>query len=314
MSRRPQNLDIGGANAPPQGGTGSLTPGGKPNFYMDLPSPRVGEVPPALSPLDAFALHSRVLARKLEESTKTGRRLSRLPHHELQTELAKRPDFFRGISSGSETWSETPEEFEDEDEDNRDQFSPTQPQTEFRPVSQYPFLGNVKNEDDERPESVAQSDFATQTHMPQSRLGRDDDHGYFGIKVPRSSSPEQFENQVSKAEGVSPALPSLTSSVDSIQSSQPRTLTNESASSRAYQGGLAPPRSPLRPGTARSVASIRSVIDSAEEDNGSPVVSESTRKHSKSSAASNPLSPLSPEFPPVSRSPSAMSELSLIHI
>ncbi|KAK6841937.1 hypothetical protein PG987_002797 [Apiospora arundinis] len=47
-----------------------------------LRSPRLhvaGEVPPALSPLDAFAAQSRLLAKQLEESNKQGRRMSRLP-------------------------------------------------------------------------------------------------------------------------------------------------------------------------------------------------------------------------------------------
>ena len=70
---------------------------------MDLPSPRAGEIPPALSPLDAFALHSRALARKLEESDKAGRRMSRLPHQDIADELAKRPGYFRSVSSGVES-------------------------------------------------------------------------------------------------------------------------------------------------------------------------------------------------------------------
>lgn len=314
MARRPQDLDISGANAAFGGnasnttqGRGRLTPR-RPNFSMDLPSPRVGEVPPALSPLDAFALHSRALARKLEESTRAGRRLSRLPHHEIQTELAKRPGYFRALSNESDATSSdhADDAAEDEEEDIRN-FIQTSP-PENRPVSQYPFFGNAATDRFSRPPSTA-----IQKPPPPPQLRENDDPGYFGIQVPRSSSPEPFDAQPSKIAAASPALPSLTSSIDSLGSSQPRTLTNESSASKAYQGGLAPP-SPLHPRSARSIASIRSVIDSAEEDNGSATGFERVRKSSKNSGVSgmsNPNSPLSPDFMPISRSPSAMSDLSM---
>src|SRR4051794_25079203 len=68
-----------------------------------LKSPRLhvaGEAPPELSPLDAFALQSRILAKQLEESSRTGRRVSRLPP--LTTEsplvLQGRSDYFRSMS------------------------------------------------------------------------------------------------------------------------------------------------------------------------------------------------------------------------
>lgn len=309
MAKRPQHLDISGANAPMgPAGNGRLTPrGGRANFLMDLPSPRVGEVPPALSPLDAFALHSRVLARKLEESTKAGRRLSRLPHHEIQTELAKRPGYFRSMSSGSEAYSEVDTADEtDDDEDHRHPQSHMKIEAnDDRPVSQYPFLGHIADEKD-RPLSAVQ-ERSPAPSAPQSRDGPS--QGYFGIQVPRSSSPEPFDTQNSKMGGISPALPSLTSSIDSIQSSQPRTLTNESAS-KPYQGGLAPPRSPMHPRSARSIASIRSVIDSADEDNGSVTGFEGVRQSTKAGNVSNPHTPLNAEFQPLSCSPSAMSDVS----
>lgn len=308
MAPRPQNLDISGANASVVD-NGRLIPR-RPNFFMDLPSPRAGEVPPALSPLDAFALHSRALARKLEESSKAGRRMSRLPHHEIQTELAKRPGYFRSTSNESDAYSELDDGFDDDEEEVTETDIHTSPR-EDRPISHYPFLGNIANDDDddnanERPLSTIHDESPAISPAP-----RGEEHntpGYFGIKVPRSSSPEPFDPQATKTEApVSPALPSLTSSMDSIGSSQPRTLTNESAPQR-NQRGLAPPRSPLHPRSPRSAASIRSVIDSGEEDNANPGAFERARK---ASAASNPITTPSPDFPPISRSPSAMSDVSI---
>ena len=72
-----------------------------------LRSPRLhvaGEVPPELSPLDAFALQSRLLARQLEEeSTKAGRRMSRLPPLTTQSPLIVqgRSEYFRSMSQDS---------------------------------------------------------------------------------------------------------------------------------------------------------------------------------------------------------------------
>ncbi|KAF2754337.1 hypothetical protein EJ05DRAFT_457150 [Pseudovirgaria hyperparasitica] len=65
----------------------------------DLPSPRTGEIPPALSPLDAFALQSRMLARHFEQPNKNGRRLSRLPPNTVESQFGRsRPFLTRTIT------------------------------------------------------------------------------------------------------------------------------------------------------------------------------------------------------------------------
>ncbi|RMZ86291.1 hypothetical protein DV736_g6483, partial [Chaetothyriales sp. CBS 134916] len=73
----------------------------------DDESPRIqhmdGDIPPALSPLDAFAAHSRRLARELEETRGTGeRRMSRLPPQHITKSLGElkenRPLIFRQLS------------------------------------------------------------------------------------------------------------------------------------------------------------------------------------------------------------------------
>lgn len=71
-----------------------------------LRSPRLhvaGEHPPELSPLDAFALQSRLLAKQLEESAKGGKRMSRLPPLTTESPLIVqgRSDFFRLLSQES---------------------------------------------------------------------------------------------------------------------------------------------------------------------------------------------------------------------
>ena len=294
MARRPQNLDLSSAR-----GHDRLPSRTRPNFHMDLPSPRAGEIPPALSPLDAFALHSRALARKLEESSKAGRRMSRLPHQDIADELAKRPGYFRSVSSGVESLYDDDQE-EDDGDDEEGQWQPPRLQAQtpngavYRPVSHYPMLGNVVRDDQDVP--------CVPKPINEANAGHGE-KGYFGIKMPRSSSPEPFDSRNIKNDEASPALPSLTSSIDSIQSSQPRTNTNESI--RRQDNSLAPPRSPVHPRSARSIASIRSVIDSAEEDNGSPSGSLEVGPSRKARA------PFSPEMVPVSRSPSALSEYSV---
>ncbi|KAK4159149.1 hypothetical protein QBC43DRAFT_339352 [Cladorrhinum sp. PSN259] len=71
-----------------------------------LRSPRLhiaGEIPPELSPLDAFAMQSRMLAKQLQESAKTGRRMSRLPPLTTDSPLIvqARSDYFRSLSHDS---------------------------------------------------------------------------------------------------------------------------------------------------------------------------------------------------------------------
>ncbi|KKA30807.1 hypothetical protein TD95_003665 [Thielaviopsis punctulata] len=69
-------------------------------------SPRLhvaGEAPPELSPLDAFAMQSRLLAKQLEDSNKEGRRMSRLPPLTTESPLVvqSRSEYFRAMSQDS---------------------------------------------------------------------------------------------------------------------------------------------------------------------------------------------------------------------
>ncbi|KAH8661104.1 hypothetical protein BGZ61DRAFT_154088 [Ilyonectria robusta] len=99
MAMPPNLLDL---RPNSQNSTGSTSP-------RPLRSPRLhvtGEVPPEFSPLDAFVLQSRILAKQLQESTKEGNRFSRLPPLTVESPLIVqgRSNYFRSMSqdSGSE--------------------------------------------------------------------------------------------------------------------------------------------------------------------------------------------------------------------
>ncbi|KAK5124250.1 hypothetical protein LTR85_001953 [Meristemomyces frigidus] len=309
MARRPAHLnfnnDLSGTPQPP-----------KMNFHMDLPSPRAGEVPPALSPLDAFALHSRILAQQFQQESQNGRRISRLPHVAVAKEMANRPDYFRSVSGGSEgtmsTMSEVPEV--------QEELSPTsnvggltvRGSERDRPMSHYPMLGHASKPSRSSPA-------ATPYYDAEESQTKSTTQDYFGMGVPRASSPEPVDPRFVNVEGPSPpTMPSLTHSMDSVSSSQLGTATNGSTHSQRSQRserGLLPPKSPGFPKSPRSMQSIRSVPqDSGDEDGSSynsAYATSASRKFSGSSNMSRPHSPFSPYMAPVHRSPSMTSEYSV---
>jgi len=235
MARRPGHLDLSGADR--AAGPTIISPRNR--MHIDLPSPRAGEVPPALSPLDMFAQQSRMLAKRFEASQLGGKRISRLDHLEIANELGRRPTYFRSVSGRSET----AQEFSSDDDhrsvvedpprrvSNKNNNNTSNP----RPISHYPHLSSTTSEDQSKRSTMASD--AWYDAQEQTRSHEDN---YFGFKVPRASSPDPYEPRGNTRE-VSSALPSLTGSVDSITSSQPRTNTDESTSSRRYDRGLLPP-------------------------------------------------------------------------
>jgi len=309
MGPRPAHLNLSNS-----GNDGDLPPPRYPNFFMDLPSPRAGEVPPALSPLDAFALHSRMLAKRFEEEAQAGRRLSRLPHEHVAKELANRPEYFRSVSGGSDV-SELPDVQEEEPQrpSTRGERSVAPPPFD-RPKSHYPMLGRISKEKNEytpvgTPFHEA-PEYQPTSSEPQAAAD------YFGI--PRASSPEPVDPAVVNVEAPSPAVPSLTNSVDSFQSpSHPRTMTNGSTYSQRSERGLLAAKTPAYPPRSpRSVQSIRSVRqDSGDDDavsiNGSQTVSSSRKFSTSSGVRSRPQSPFSPYTNSVHRSPSMASDYSM---
>lgn len=109
-----------------------------------LRSPRLhvaGEVPPTLSPLDAFAAQSRLLQKQLEESSRTGRRMSRLPP--LTTDspviIQGRSEYFRSMSHDS---SEEQNDVPPLPSPGLGMFTEIETPTE-RPVSMHPQMSRI---------------------------------------------------------------------------------------------------------------------------------------------------------------------------
>ncbi|OQO00392.1 hypothetical protein B0A48_13741 [Cryoendolithus antarcticus] len=319
MGPRPANLSLASSTHHPSDNNAPLPPPRFPNFQLDLPSPRAGEVPPALSPLDAFALQSRLLAKKFEDEAQAGRRLSRLPHGDVARTLANRPEYFARSASGG--MSDVEEEDGDgqrpmtrgNDEDGNRPVTRGGDDEGRRPKSFYPLLERISMMDVPAvPDLSGHRTFYDASEeqgnlLKQPQVASD----YFG--APRAASPEPVDPSMVNIEAPSPQLPSLTSSYDSLQStSHPRTLTNGSTRSN---NGLLPPRSPGFPKSPRSMKSIRSVMQDGGDDDAASArgvqATSELRKFSGSSAKSRPHSPFSHFMRTAQRSPSMTSECSL---
>ncbi len=278
-----------------------------------LRSPRLhvaGEAPPELSPLDAIALQSRLLAKQLEDSSKAGRRMSRLPPLTTSSPLIVqgRSDYFRSLSQDSGS-----------DYDESQQTTPFAGlglRTEVedpaeRPVSMHPRMSRIPPTPDD---SIPVPPLPPQS---EARLGRrlpnntEEDGSYFGARREQSPSPlESADSHPEKAREPSPmrqdsrlAIPSspLTSSY-AIALSPERSAKKNSFDST---GGLVPPRS-LFPKRSSSVMS--SPLEPTDEDGLSSMstsfYSQGPRKLSSSSGFA------SPAMYPYQRSPSMSSDMS----
>ncbi|KAI1022395.1 hypothetical protein LB503_000683 [Fusarium chuoi] len=187
MSSRPSLLDLRSDSS-----NSNLSTVSKP-----LRSPRLhvaGEVPPELSPLDAFAMQSRLLARQLQESAKEGNRMSRLPPLTVESPLIVqgRSEYFRSLSqdSGSEAGDHPPlcpsyglavrTEVEDAFSDDAE-----------RPVSMHPRMSRIPPTPDEEVPAVpprAPSRGRVLDHI-------DETGSFFGARRERSPSPLHSDTQ-----------------------------------------------------------------------------------------------------------------------
>ncbi|KAJ5540225.1 hypothetical protein N7513_008557 [Penicillium frequentans] len=107
-----------------------------------MPSPRIahfdGEVPPALSPLDAFAAQGRFLARQLDESRLGERRMSRLPPSSVARSLSRpRPGYFRSANSESNTDTLTRRPTQ--------KGLPELEEPKYRPISEHPRFSSISH-------------------------------------------------------------------------------------------------------------------------------------------------------------------------
>lgn len=257
-----------------------------------MPSPRIarfdGDVPPALSPLDAFAAQGRFLARQLDESRRADRRMSRLPPSSVARSLSQgRPGFSRSKSS-TESIART--------ELTRQPTQKGLPEFEepkYRPISEHPRFSSVSHASTEA--SFYEDDANT---TPRTTMLGNPEESY---GMPRAESPEDAVS-----------LPSGTQPHVSVALDQPRGSSTDSQTSRLHiPRTLAPPVSPQsRPSSAARTAPHESSDDDYSSSTGGSTFS-NPRKLSSGSAVSQPYSPKS-NFVARSyhRSPSLSSETS----
>lgn len=247
-----------------------------------MPSPRRehfdGEVPPALSPLDAFAAQGRLLAKQLDESKRHDRRMSRLPPSSVARSLSQpRPAYFRSASSGDSGLTRKPTQ----------RLNTELEEPQFRPQSEYPRLSGISD--------------ATSQYDDTSRYEADD------LEMPRVDSPEE---ELSLRSSVDNTRGLVDTPVGVALTRPSRNSSTDSASYLMIRRTLAPPASPV----PRPSSSSRVVHPESSDDDYSSSTAGSTfskpRKLSSSSAMSMPYSPMSSAFRPPPRSPSLSSETS----
>ncbi|KAL2127041.1 hypothetical protein VTI74DRAFT_11428 [Chaetomium olivicolor] len=271
-----------------------------------LRSPRLhiaGEAPPELSPLDAFALQSRLLAKQLEDSAKHGRRMSRLPPLTVESPLIVqgRSDYFRSLSQDSAS---------DDDHGAHHNVglglkTEVDDDLSNRPRSMHPTLSQVSPTPDESipvPAVPKEHLEPLKTRQP-SNAGVGE--GFFGIGARRDRSPSPMglaRSPDNNALGRTVTQESLPR-----QSPVPRASFTSSPERQAKtsfdSSGLAPPRPMF---TKRTSSLMSSALESTDEDGvmSTSIHSQSSRKFSSSSGV------LSPAYPPYQRSPSIASDAS----
>ncbi|KAF1942576.1 hypothetical protein EJ02DRAFT_162415 [Clathrospora elynae] len=295
---------------PPRFPNGNLSLGSLPSASMsnlslaDLPSPRAGEVPPALSPLDALALQGRLLAKRFEQQDKTGRRLSRLAPLTIQNEFGNRSGYFSSLSSST---LNSPNDESGPIGIPRPEASPRQEVTD-KHRSHYPQLGG------EEPQYLQTPSRSPMAPIAEASPGTPP-QSYFDI--PRSHSPDSAEprfGQLREATPVSPHVPAPTSQ---LFLSPQRQRSKDSQHRSQPRPNLVPPRSSSAQRSPRASPSIRSVpgdnYDEVEDMSlsGSYDSLRQNRNVSPSSSLSRDQSPLTPATgPSMPRSPSVSSEYS----
>ncbi len=276
---------------------------------LGLFSPRVqhydGDIPPSLSPLDAFAAQSRKLAMELEAVKRNRtRRMSRLPPAHVSKSLSEhssdRPRYFRTLSE------ETTASAVAHEEDSAG-ASPEVTNPKVRPISEYPRLSGILNPDSDKQE---QDNFVTPMEHPPPNSFHQKPPAIDYFDVPRAESPEQSSvKSVSFGDDVRRRMRGSQSS-NHIDGNEERDSNAGSISSHPdLTFTLAPPNSTF----ARGTNHMRTAKDGSDDDYASSFAGSTfshARKLSSSSGVSSPHSPRSPFVPSHGRSPSLNSELS----
>lgn len=154
-----------------------------------LRSPRLhmaGDIPPELSPLDAFALQSRLLAKQLEESAKTGKRVSRLPPLTTDSPLIVqgRSEYFRSMST------ESASECGDMQLSSGGGMRPEVAESPDRPKSMHPRMSHIPPTPDNSIPLPTPNSFEQLRGRELAPL--DEKSSYFGAG--RSKSPSSFDS------------------------------------------------------------------------------------------------------------------------
>ncbi|KAF5006172.1 hypothetical protein FDECE_7447 [Fusarium decemcellulare] len=311
MSSRPSLLDLRSESQ-----NSNLSTISKP-----LRSPRLhvaGEIPPELSPLDAFALQSRLLARQLQESAKEGNRMSRLPPLTVESPLIVqgRSEYFRSMSqdSGSDNGdgprpasglglrTEVEDAFSDDAE---------------RPVSMHPRMSRIPPTPDEEVPAVPARDPARGRALGQI----DESDPFFGARQERSPSPLHSEthSQSDKRLESSPSRKEDNLSITSARrpsGSVSGSVCGSPEKSRQHsfdELGLAPPHGLYPPRRSSSIVStpLLPTDEEASGNMGGSFHSLPPRKLSSGSAAFTSAM-TSPAVGSYRRSPSVGSDSSAL--
>jgi len=276
---------------------------------LGLPSPRVqlfdGDIPPSLSPLDAFAAQSRKLALELEAVRNAGsRRMSRLPPAHVSKSLSEhqsdRPRYFRSVSEETQSGAHS------QNHDNEAAL-PVMTHPKARPMSEYTRLSGIPNlhsATHEEENAVTPVEQAPPAHPSQTRGPT----SYFDGA--RAESPEQASiRSVSFSEHVRQQMR------DSRSSSRPDNAEkrNSTADSIASHPDLTFTLAPPQAGFSRATNHMRIAKEGSDDDYASSLAGSTfsqPRQLSSSSGVSTPQSPRSPFAVPHARSPSLNSEVS----
>jgi len=269
-----------------------------------LRSPRLhvaGEVPPTLSPLDAFVQQSRNLQRQLEESTREGNRISRLPPLTTESPLVvqARSEYFRSFSYDS---SEEREETNSPQTHGGLGFHTEVESPSERPVSMHPRMSRIPPTPDE---SIP---VPTNPYLEQARgrtLGRvDETDGVFGAR--REQSPSDLDALSDRQRELDIAGDRSTRDISPIFGRSPQSPDKLTKTTSHESTTLIPPRS-LFPKRSSSIMSAPPETVS-EEALASSFHSQPGRKMSNSSAFS--AHPATSPFAHLQRSPSISSDIS----
>lgn len=287
-----------------------------------LRSPRMhvaGEAPPELSPLDAFAMQSRMLAKQLQTSESEGRRMSRLPPLTAESPLmvAGRSDYFRSMNdSGSESGVSPGEQPGSAGLGLKTEYQDAFADEVERPKSMHPRMSRIPPTPDEATPPVPQP----VRDSSRGRLDQIEENPYFGARQERSPSPMQSDTQ---SQPDKPLEPPPVQKQNSFPSSplQKATRPDSPDNKPAKQGsldelGLAPPP-PRSTFPQRSSSIMSSPLLPPEEDGGSNMGGSfhslpGTRKLSSSSAAFSANAMASPSLGHFKRSPSVGSDSSAL--